>query len=77
LNPETGDGIIVLETGSPALATKLASEWVFWRTGKVDTFLFPMLIDVMIWIIGIGWVVIIAITIVLSARYQPQSILSI
>jgi hypothetical protein len=34
LNPETGDGIIVVETGSPALATKLASEWVFWRTGK-------------------------------------------
>lgn len=41
LNPETGDGIIVLETGNPVLATKLASEWVFWKTGKVDTFLFP------------------------------------
>jgi hypothetical protein len=26
LNPETGDGIIILETGNPTMATKLASE---------------------------------------------------
>ncbi|MFZ1805686.1 MAG: serine hydrolase domain-containing protein [Cyclobacteriaceae bacterium] len=55
LNPNTGDGIIVLETGSPLLATKLASEWVFWKTGKVDTLLFTMGADRMITIIGIGW----------------------
>ena len=36
LNPETGDGIIILETGNPIIATKLASEWVFWKTGKVE-----------------------------------------
>jgi len=58
LNPETGDGIIILETGHPILATKLASEWVFWKTTKVDTFLFPMLIDGMAWTIGIGWLII-------------------
>ena len=66
LNPETGDGIIILETGHPILATKLASEWVFWKTGKVDTFLFPMLIDGLVWTIGIGWAVIIVITIIFS-----------
>jgi CubicO group peptidase (beta-lactamase class C family) len=66
LNPETGDGIIILETGNPIVATKLASEWVFWKTGKVDTFLFPMLIDGMIWAIGIGWAMIILITIASS-----------
>jgi CubicO group peptidase (beta-lactamase class C family) len=66
LNPETGDGIIVLETGHPIMATKLASEWVFWKTGKVDTFLFPMLIDGMIRTIAIGWMVIIATTIALA-----------
>ena len=59
LNPATGDGIIVLETGSPNLATKLASEWVFWKTGKVDTFLFPVLLPGMIKAIGIGWIVLI------------------
>jgi len=66
LNPETGDGIIILETGNPTVATKLASEWVFWKTGKVDTFLFPMLIDGLVWTIGIGWAVIIVITIIFS-----------
>lgn len=66
LNPETGDGIIVLETGNPALATRLASEWVFWKTGKVDTFLFPMLMDGMVRAIGIGWVVIIVVVTVFA-----------
>lgn len=67
LNPETGDGIIILETGNPIVATKLASEWVFWKTGKVDTFLFPMLIDGLVWTIGIGWAVIIVTTIIFSS----------
>jgi CubicO group peptidase (beta-lactamase class C family) len=66
LNPETGDGIILLETGHPIMATKLASEWVFWKTRKVDTFLFPMLIDGMIRTIGIGWIMIIVTTIALA-----------
>jgi len=37
VDPATGDGIIVLETGSPLLATELAGEWVFWQTGIPDT----------------------------------------
>ena len=36
LDPATGDGIVLLETGNRLLATKLAGEWVFWSTGKVD-----------------------------------------
>ncbi|MCE9524381.1 MAG: beta-lactamase family protein [Alphaproteobacteria bacterium] len=36
LDPATGNGIIVLETGNRLLATPLASEWVFWDTGNVD-----------------------------------------
>jgi CubicO group peptidase (beta-lactamase class C family) len=67
LNPETGDGIIILETGHPMIATKLASEWVFWKTGKVDTFLFPMLSNGMTSAIGLGWIVILVSTIVLTA----------
>jgi CubicO group peptidase (beta-lactamase class C family) len=64
LDPVTGDGIIILETGHPILATKLASEWVFWKTGKVDIFLFPMLLKGMMGTIGIGWGLIIVMTIV-------------
>lgn len=37
-NPANGDAIIVLETGSPLIATQIASEWVFWQTGNVDLF---------------------------------------
>ena len=36
LDPATGDGIVLLETGSRLLATKLAGEWVYWSVGKVD-----------------------------------------
>ena len=36
LDPETGDGIIVLTTGAPGLAAKLGGEWVYWHTGRVD-----------------------------------------
>ncbi|MFD2935478.1 serine hydrolase domain-containing protein [Spirosoma flavum] len=58
LNPATGDGIIILETGNPVVATKLASEWVFWKTGQVDTFLFPMLQNGLVSTIAIGSLVI-------------------
>lgn len=36
INPDTGDAIIVLETGSPSLATVLGYHWVFWQTGRPD-----------------------------------------
>jgi CubicO group peptidase (beta-lactamase class C family) len=71
LNPQTGDGIIVLSTGNPNIATRLASEWVFWKTGKVDTFLFPMLMGGMIKTIKTGCVIIIiAVMIVISIQRQ-------
>ncbi len=40
LDPASGDAIIVLETGNPLLATRLAGEWVFWKTGNVDNLTF-------------------------------------
>jgi CubicO group peptidase (beta-lactamase class C family) len=74
LNPEAGDGIIILETGNPTLATTLASEWVFWKTEKVDTFLFPMLMDGMIRTIGLGWMVILVSTIVFAVLRRRKSL---
>lgn len=51
LNPSTGDGIIVLEMGNPVLATEIGSEWVFWKTGNVDTLLFiSLMVPMSIWI---------------------------
>lgn len=36
VNPDTGDGIVVLVTGSQTLASALGSHWVFWQTGLPD-----------------------------------------
>lgn len=73
LNPETGNGIIILETGNPILATKLASEWVFWKTGKVDLTLFTMLKDNMVSTIVKGWVTIIVLIVIIGiVRYRKK-----
>lgn len=54
INPNTGDGIIILETGNPDLATRLASDWVLLETGKTDTLLFTKLIPKMTRMVIIG-----------------------
>jgi CubicO group peptidase (beta-lactamase class C family) len=59
LNPATGNGIVILETGSPLLATRLAGEWVFWETGNVDILAFTIAIPGMLRLIGLGSLVIV------------------
>lgn len=59
LNPSTGDGIVVLQSGNQLLATTVAGEWVFWQTGTIDFLMFALVARKMIAIILIGWVVII------------------
>lgn len=54
LNPASGNGIVILETGTPILATQLAGEWVFWETGNVDFLAFTMAIPGMLRLIGFG-----------------------
>ena len=50
---------MILETGTPVLATRLAGEWVFWETGKVDFLAFTMAIPGMLRLIGMGSLVIV------------------
>ena len=59
LNPSTGDGIVVLQSGNQLLATTVAGEWVFWQTGTIDFLMFTLVAKQMITIILIGWGVII------------------
>jgi CubicO group peptidase (beta-lactamase class C family) len=75
LNPATGNGIVILETGQPFLATQLASEWVFWETGNVDFFTFTNSIPGMLRLIGLGsLVVVLAVpTIAWSTRHKRRS----
>ena len=54
LNPASGNGIVILETGTPILATRLAGEWVFWETGNVDFLAFTLAIPGMLRLIGLG-----------------------
>lgn len=54
LNPATGNGIVILETGKRLLATRLAGEWVFWETGHVDFLAFMSAIPGMLRLIGLG-----------------------
>ncbi len=72
INPISGDGIIVLETGNPDLATRIASEWVFLETGKTDTLLFPMLLGKMTKIIITGILVISVLGIAIGVRRKRR-----
>lgn len=54
LDPDTGDGIVILETGNKVLATQLAGEWVFWSTGHVDALTVLLEIASMIKQLAIG-----------------------
>lgn len=60
LDPATGDGVVVLESGDRLLATRLAGEWVFWRTGNVDFLMLTMEAATLIKVLVAGWIVILA-----------------
>jgi len=75
LDPGTGNGIIILETGNPILATKLASEWVFWKTGKIDLTLFTMKKDQMVSLILIGSISIIFLSLTIGLIRRRKRIL--
>ena len=68
LDPATGDGIVILSTGNPLLATELAGEWVFWKTGNVDTLTFTArLPNALLWF-ALGCVLIIGTALFLGLR---------
>ncbi|MGR3277330.1 serine hydrolase domain-containing protein [Acaryochloris marina NIES-2412] len=35
INPETGDGIVLMISGNLNLASKLGDDWVYWETGRI------------------------------------------
>lgn len=47
-NPATGDGIVILETGNRFLATRIAGEWVFWQSHRLDVLSFAGVAEGMI-----------------------------
>ena len=68
LNPATGNGIIILETGNRLLATRLAGEWVFWETAQLDLFTVMMESRQMLQVIAAGWSAILLGAVILGWR---------
>ena len=69
-DPATGDGIVILETGNDLLATRLAGEWVFWRTGHLDLLMVQMAIERIFRDLAIGWAVILVAAVVVGWRLR-------
>lgn len=72
LNPATGDGIIVLESGNSMLATEIGGEWIFWQTGWVDLATFAQSFDTMLLVIGVGWAVILGGAVIILRRTRKR-----
>lgn len=66
LDPDSGDGIVLLTTGNPATVSRLGGEWVFWHTGRLDIGMFYGATGEMMLLIGIGWGVIVAVVVLLG-----------
>lgn len=73
LDPDTGDGIVILSTGSETRATELASEWVFWKTGNVDSLMFLMSFNSMLLWIAVGAIFIVATSLVLAVKRRVRN----
>jgi CubicO group peptidase (beta-lactamase class C family) len=75
INPNTGDGLIILETGNPDLATRLASDWVLLETGKTDTLLFTRLIPKMIrmMVVGLSIITLLSIGLIIWRQKRRKS----
>jgi CubicO group peptidase (beta-lactamase class C family) len=73
IDPATGDGIVLLETGNPTLATRIASEWIFWNVGKVDLLLFMLELNDLLTTLAAGWAAIVVLAIVLAWRRRSSA----
>lgn len=71
-DPATGDGIVVLETGSRLLATRLAGEWVFWQSGEVDNLVLAMEGRRIITILAIGSLAIVLAAAIIAWWSRPR-----
>lgn len=69
-DPASGDGIIMLESGNTRLATELAGEWVFWRTGNVDLFDVMKSLPRALMILAGGALVILAVGVFAAWRFR-------
>jgi len=72
INPNTQDAIIVLATGSKALASQLGAAWVFWQTGVPDILVVPAEIRRVMPVLGVGACGIVLLTFVSGWRTRRR-----
>ena len=62
IDPATRSGIIILSSGDREFAQRLAADWVYWKTGGIDFFVFLGRVPDLLRTIAIGAAVIVVIT---------------
>jgi CubicO group peptidase (beta-lactamase class C family) len=76
LDPATGNGIVILETGNRLLATRLAGEWVFWESGNLDFLTVTMEAKRTFKVIAAGWVVILVGALIVAWRGRARRLVT-
>ncbi|UPT63826.1 MAG: hypothetical protein M0D54_04565 [Hyphomonadaceae bacterium JAD_PAG50586_4] len=74
LDPATGNGVVVLTTGSATLARQIGGEWTFWQTGKVGLdrlMLFDAPLILLVWSAGMIVIVVLITSAMIIRRRRP------
>ncbi len=72
VNPDSGDAIIALTTGSVRLASTLGFHWVFWQTGLPDLFSVGSEIRRVMPVMAGGWAAILAVAVIVALRRRGR-----
>lgn len=73
INPDNGDAIIVLVTGSPGLASSIGYEWTLWQTGVPDFLMLDRALSSTITPLIVGLSCIVAVHMLLLVRQRRKA----
>lgn len=74
INLKSKDGIIILETGNPSLATKSGDEWIFWKAGIADYVVIQRNKSYLLTLLIIGYIIIVFSSILIIREKNKQQL---